>query len=99
MAKPAQKPLPKPAVAAIVLAAGEATRMRSSLPKPLHPLAGRPMIAHLMETLAGLKPAHTVVVIGPGMDAVAKATAPHKVVVQAEREGTGHAVLQAKAAL
>ena len=89
----------KPAFAAIVLAAGEGTRMKSALPKPLHPLAGRPMIGHLMETLAGLKPARTVVVIGPGMELVAKAVAPHETVVQSQRKGTGHAVLAAKAAL
>ena len=88
-----------PPVAVIVLAAGEGTRMRSSLPKALHPLAGRPMIAHLMETVAGLDPARTVVVVGPGMDAVKKAVAPHPAVVQTERKGTGHAVLQARQAL
>ena len=85
--------------AVIVLAAGAGTRMRSDLPKPLHPIAGRPMIDHLMETLAGLKPARTVVVVGPGMEAVIDRVQPHAVVVQGERLGTGHAVLHTESAL
>jgi len=85
--------------AAIILAAGLGTRMRSDVPKALHPLAGRPMIAHLLATLAGLEPAHTIVVVGPDMENVARAAAPHPTVVQKERRGTGHAVAQAKTAL
>jgi bifunctional UDP-N-acetylglucosamine pyrophosphorylase/glucosamine-1-phosphate N-acetyltransferase len=97
--RPASPRVTAPPFAVIVLAAGEGTRMRSTLPKALHPIAGRPMIAHLMDTVARLAPARAVVVVGPGMDAVKKAAAPHQVVVQTERKGTGHAVLQAKAAL
>ena len=85
--------------AAIVLAAGMGTRMKSSLPKVLHPLGGRPMIAHLLETVDALAPDQVVVVIGPNMEDVAKACAPHATVVQAERRGTAHAVAQAKAHL
>ena len=98
-AKAPPRPASPPPFAAIILAAGEGTRMKSALPKPLHPLAGRPMIAHLLETLGALGPARTVVVVGPGMDAMRKAAAPHEVVVQAERKGTGHAVQQASDAL
>jgi len=81
--------------AAILLAAGQGTRMRSALPKTLHPIAGRPMIRHL---LASVEQAfdRAVVVVGPGMPALEKAVAPHPTVVQAERLGTGHAALQAE---
>ena len=83
-------------IAAIVLAAGMGTRMQSDRPKVMHPLAGRPMIAHLLGTLAELAPAYTAVVVGPGMEEVAQAVAPHPVVIQTDRLGTGHAVAQAK---
>ena len=82
----------KEKTAAIVLAAGLGTRMESRLPKVLHPLAGRPMIGHLMETLAGMDLERIVVVVGDDMEAVAEAVAPHPTVVQKERLGTGHAV-------
>ena len=62
--------------AAIVLAAGAGTRMRSKRPKVLHPIANRPMISYLLETLSGLAPARTIVVIGPGMEAVQEEVAP-----------------------
>ncbi len=86
--------------AAIVLAAGLGTRMKSGIPKVLHPLAGRPMIAHLLQTLSALKPDQIVVVGGgDGMADVAAAVAPHPCVDQGERLGTGHAVLAARPAL
>ena len=102
--KPAKAKPPAAAVkrrpfAAVILAAGAGTRMKSALPKPLHPIAGRPMIAHLLETLATMGAAKTMVVIGPGMEAVAKAVAPHPTVIQQEQRGTGHAVMQAEQAL
>jgi bifunctional UDP-N-acetylglucosamine pyrophosphorylase/glucosamine-1-phosphate N-acetyltransferase len=80
--------------AAILLAAGHGTRMRSALPKTLHPIAGRPMVRHL---LAAAEQAfdRVVVVVGPEMPALEKAVAPHPTVVQRERLGTGHAALQA----
>jgi bifunctional UDP-N-acetylglucosamine pyrophosphorylase/glucosamine-1-phosphate N-acetyltransferase len=81
---------------AILLAAGHATRMKSALPKALHPIAGRPMLAHLIESCSAAFE-HVVVVVGPDMPAVAKAAAPHAVVVQQERLGTAHAALQAAA--
>ena len=89
----------KDKTAAIVLAAGLGTRMESRLPKVLHPLAGRPMIGHLMETLAGMDLERIVVVVGDDMEAVAEAVAPHPTVVQKERLGTGHAVRTACEAL
>ena len=80
--------------AAIVLAAGLGTRMRSALPKVLHPLGGRPMIQQLLAACAPVF-GRVVVVVGPDMPALEVAVAPHDVVVQRERLGTGHAALQA----
>ena len=85
--------------AAIVLAAGEGTRMKSAQPKVLHPIGGLPMICHVMETLKGESIAPIVAVIGPGMDDLAVTMAPHLTVTQRQRKGTGHAVLQAKNSL
>ena len=81
---------------AILLAAGLGTRMKSALPKALHPLGGRPMLQHLLATCAGVF-ARAVVVPGPDMGALATAAAPHPVVMQHERLGTAHAALQAAA--
>ncbi|MFQ5785522.1 MAG: bifunctional UDP-N-acetylglucosamine diphosphorylase/glucosamine-1-phosphate N-acetyltransferase GlmU [Alphaproteobacteria bacterium] len=85
--------------AAIVLAAGMGTRMKSQVPKVLHPIAGRPMILCLLDSLAALGPDRLVVVVGPGMDAVAEAVAPVGIAVQDEPRGTAHAVLAARQAL
>ena len=88
---------------AIVLAAGEGTRMRSARPKVLHALAGRSLLAHVLAAVraAGIKAA--AVVVGPGAEAVAdeaKRVLPGtRVFVQAERHGTAHAVLAARAAI
>jgi len=82
--------------AAIVLAAGHGTRMRSALPKVLHPLAGRPMIQCLLETLEGAGIKDITVVVGPGYEAVAKAVAPYPTAVQTKRLGTAHAALAAR---
>ncbi len=79
---------------AILLAAGLGTRMKSALPKALHPIAGRPMVRHLLGSCEGVF-ARAVVVAGPGMEVLAKAVAPYPVVVQQERLGTAHAALQA----
>ncbi|MDX1448899.1 MAG: NTP transferase domain-containing protein, partial [Acidimicrobiia bacterium] len=77
---------------AVVLAAGEGTRMRSTLPKVLHPLAGRPMLAWVLDAVAETKPERTVVVVGHGADHVIEVL-PDGVehCLQAERLGTGHA--------
>lgn len=88
-------------VAAIILAAGSGTRMKSDTHKVLHPIAGRAMLLHLVESVAGLSPARTVVVVGARREQVESAVAPHGVTTahQAEQLGTGHAVAQAEQAL
>jgi bifunctional UDP-N-acetylglucosamine pyrophosphorylase/glucosamine-1-phosphate N-acetyltransferase len=80
--------------AAIILAAGLGTRMRSSRPKVMHPLGGRPMIRHLLAACEA-RFARLVVVVGPDMPELEAAVAPHGVAVQRDRLGTGHAALQA----
>ncbi len=81
----------------VVLAAGQGTRMRSDLPKVLHPLAGRPLLAHVLDTAFALAAERVVVVHGHGGDAVRAAVSDRPVVwvEQAEQRGTGHAVAQA----
>jgi bifunctional UDP-N-acetylglucosamine pyrophosphorylase / glucosamine-1-phosphate N-acetyltransferase len=81
----------------VILAAGAGKRMRSALPKVLHPLAGRPLLSHVIDTARTLKPARLVVVVGHGADAVRAAVAAPDVqfALQAEQLGTGHAVQQA----
>ncbi len=87
-------------VAAIILAAGKGTRMRSDLHKVLHPVAGRPMLLHLLASVAELAPERTVVVTGAGREQVESAVAGGVAVAhQAEQLGTGHAVAQAREAL
>lgn len=80
--------------AAIILAAGLGTRMRSTRPKVMHPLAGRPMIRHLLSACEA-RFGRIVVVVGPDMPELERTVAPHGVAVQRERLGTGHAALQA----
>ncbi|HEX8571662.1 MAG TPA: bifunctional UDP-N-acetylglucosamine diphosphorylase/glucosamine-1-phosphate N-acetyltransferase GlmU [Allosphingosinicella sp.] len=90
---------PRP-VAAIILAAGKGTRMKSDLHKVLHPIAGRPMIDHLLESVEALGPERIVVVVGDRREPLEAALAGRvEFVVQDPQLGTGHAVLQAKAAL
>jgi len=88
-------------VAIVILAAGQGTRMKSGLHKVLHPIAGRPMLLHLLATTEALAPERRVVVVGSGREQVEKAVAGKDVAiaVQDRQLGTGHAVLQAKAAL
>ena len=81
---------------AILLAAGLGTRMKSTRPKALHPIAGRPMLRHLMASCLPVFD-RIVVVAGPGMEALVAEAAPHAVVVQQDRLGTAHAALQAAA--
>lgn len=85
-------------LAAIILAAGKGTRMKSDLHKVLHPLAGKPMIDHLFDSVAQLAPARQVVVVGAGREQLEPVAAQRgaSVAVQEPQEGTAHAVLQAK---
>ncbi|WP_417520172.1 bifunctional UDP-N-acetylglucosamine diphosphorylase/glucosamine-1-phosphate N-acetyltransferase GlmU [Minwuia sp.] len=84
------------AVAAVILAAGMGTRMKSALPKVLHPVAGRPMIQHIQAALAPLKHARTIVITSTGQDDVRAAVAPAGSAVQDPALGTAHAVLAAR---
>jgi len=87
-------------IAAIVLAAGKGTRMKSDLHKVLHPIAGRPMLLHLMASVDELSPAKKVVVVGDKADQLEAALAGSAdLAVQEPQLGTGHAVQQAEAAL
>ncbi len=86
----AERPL-----AVVILAAGQGTRMKSSLPKVLHPIAGRPMLHQVLAVAEGLQPAKIVTVVAPGMEAVAAAVAPHPTAIQSRPLGTAHAVLAA----
>ena len=81
----------------IILAAGEGTRMRSSIPKVLHVVGGRPLLEHVLKIASDLKPDTLNVVIGHGaMEVKAEIEAPHVAwVEQSEQKGTGHAVMQA----
>jgi bifunctional UDP-N-acetylglucosamine pyrophosphorylase/glucosamine-1-phosphate N-acetyltransferase len=87
-------------VAVVILAAGQSTRMKSRLPKVLHPLVGKPMISYGIETAARLGAGKPVLVVGHGMEQV-RATVGEaaEYAVQAEQLGTGHAVLQARSLL
>lgn len=73
--------------------------MKSALPKVLHPMLGRPMVAHVVARAQSLGVETTVVVIGAGTPELAAAVAPHATVEQVERLGTAHAVAQARALL
>ena len=86
--------------AVIVLAAGKGTRMRSDLPKVLHPVAGKPMLGHVLSSAANLKPERMIVVVAKGMDTVrdaAKAAYPTCLfsIQDEKKNGTGAAVLAA----
>src|SRR5215475_10615883 len=86
-------------LSAVVLAAGEGTRMRSGTPKVLHPLCGRPMMLHVVDALAELPLQRIVVVVGYGAESVTKtlhdelvAEVPVVTVEQRVQRGTGDAV-------
>ena len=87
-------------LAIVTLAAGKGTRMKSNLHKVLHPIAGRPMIEHLLASAAELNPARSVVVAGHGREQLeAQLEGRAVIAVQDPQHGTGHAVQQAEAAL
>lgn len=93
-----QTPAP---LAAIILAAGQGTRMKSALHKVLHPIAHKPMLLHLLDSLAPLAPQRQLVVVGSGRDQVEAALAGRNVAVavQSPQHGTAHATAQAQAGL
>lgn len=82
-------------LACIILAAGKGQRMQSATPKPLHPVAGRSMLAHVIAAAESLSPEKIVVVTGPDMPQVAEAAAPHRTAIQQVQNGTGGAALAA----
>ncbi len=88
---------------AIILAAGESTRMKSATSKVLHPVAGRPMISHVVDALASASISDVALVVGRDADAVSAAATTDEVAVtsflQKERLGTAHAVLAAREAI
>ncbi len=93
----AAPPAAPPPLSVVILAAGEGKRMKSRLPKVLQPLAGRPLLKHVIDTARSLEPSAIHVVYGHGADEVRSALAGEAVTwtLQEERLGTGHAVLKA----
>src|SRR5499427_5759283 len=87
---------PLPPLAMVIIAAGKGTRMRSPLAKVLHPLAGRPLLAHVLDVAVALAPQQLVVVVGHQAEAVRQVCEPYDVtcVLQEPQLGTGHAVAQ-----
>ncbi len=90
-----------PTLGVVVLAAGEGTRMRSALPKVLHPVCGTPMLGHVLQVAASLGAQDVVVVLSEATLEPVRQTfgTAFQYAVQHDRRGTGHAVLQARAAL
>ncbi len=86
-------------VAVVVLAAGKGTRMKSTRSKVLHPVAGRSLLGHVLDTATTLDPERVVVVVGPDMEDVAAEAAPHPTAIQSEQRGTADAVKAARVAL
>ena len=80
----------------VILAAGQGTRMKSTRPKVIHPLAGKPILGHVIDSSRALEPAQIIVVVGHGAEQVRAAVADESVVFveQAKQLGTGHAVQQ-----
>ena len=100
-----QKRNPPRTLAAVVLAAGRGKRLRSSVPKVLHPVCGQPMLWHVLGLVRVARPAKIVIVVGHGADDVRDAVGSWRItptptfVEQGEQLGTGHAVLQAERAV
>jgi UDP-N-acetylglucosamine diphosphorylase/glucosamine-1-phosphate N-acetyltransferase len=88
-------------LAAVILAAGKGTRMKSDLPKVFHEILGEPMLSYVIKTVQALKPKRTLIVVGHqrGLITDYYQDWPVEFVVQAEQLGTGHAVQQAETAL
>ncbi len=84
-------------ITAVILAAGQGTRMKSNLPKGLHPLAGQPLLAYLLDAAQTVTGQPPVLVVGHGADEIRRAFGERALyVTQAEQKGTGHALLQAE---
>lgn len=94
---PATPPSALPPVSVVILAAGQGKRMNSALPKVLQPLAGRPLLRHVLDAARALDPAAVHVVYGHGAEQVRAAFADESLdwALQAEQKGTGHALMQA----
>ena len=88
-------------LAAIILAAGQGTRMKSEMHKVLHPIAGKPMLHHLLDTVDSIGVERTVIVVGARREQIEASVAGRNVAiaVQEDQLGTGHAVAQAHDAL
>lgn len=83
-------------VAAVILAAGLGTRMKSRVPKELHPVAGRPLVEHVLRAVASVHPEQVIVVLSPAKESIAgRLPADCEVAWQREQLGTGHAAAQA----
>jgi len=95
--------MPQRKCLAIVLAAGEGTRMRSRTPKVLHALGGHSLLSHVMKAASAAGTSDLAIVIGPDHDAVAREARRHapkaQIFEQRERKGTAHAVLSARKAI
>jgi bifunctional UDP-N-acetylglucosamine pyrophosphorylase / glucosamine-1-phosphate N-acetyltransferase len=85
----------------IVLAAGKGKRMKSEIPKVLHPILGRPMLSYVLDAVNGISPEKVIVVIGCGAEKVKESSLSNRVkyVLQTEQLGTGHAAMCAQEAL
>ncbi len=103
IAEPSSPPISARPLAVVILAAGRGTRMRSALPKVLHPVGQAPMLAHVLAAAAALGAERVAVVTGHGAEAVGAAAQAHHpgalVALQAEQRGTAHAVMAAREAL
>jgi len=88
-------------LAVVVLAAGMGKRMKSDIPKVLHPLLGRPMLSYVLDAVDNLSPKRVVVVVGHSAEEVKKVSDSKKItyVIQSKQMGTGHAANCAKEAL
>ena len=90
-------------IAIVVLAAGKGTRMKASLPKVLHPIGGKPMLHHVLDAAAVLKPVKIVVVLSPDADEIVESVKAHypkaAIAIQEKALGTAHAVMAAEKAL
>jgi bifunctional UDP-N-acetylglucosamine pyrophosphorylase/glucosamine-1-phosphate N-acetyltransferase len=101
----AEKTTSPRSLAAVILAAGKGKRLRSSVPKVLHPVAGRPLLWHVLQTVKVARPSKIVIVVGHGADEVREAVASWGIapapafVEQTEQLGTGHAVMEAERAV